>query len=108
MDADDVIAVNEIATGGLWPDIVVYLDIDPNEAHTRTRRRHNEGQQLDRLEREGLVLQLEVRHAFLDLASRNRDSWIIVDGNNPLEDVTAAVTAAVEDKLELTSVGSAR
>jgi dTMP kinase len=79
------------ATGGLCPDVVVVLDVDPEVGAARRA-----GPQ-DRMEREDAGFRAAVRHAYLDLASRY--GWVVIDGTRPVDDVSDAVWAAVEPAL---------
>lgn len=64
LDLQFLFDLNRICTGGLYPDVTLYLDIDPLEAY---RRRQGEIQ--DRLEQEGLGFQTRVRGGYLALAA---------------------------------------
>ena len=64
LDLQLLIDLNRICTGGLYPDLTLYLDIDPLKAY---RRRLHE--QPDRLEQEGLEFQVRVRAGYLKLAA---------------------------------------
>lgn len=87
----DVRLVNDVATGGLRPDLTIWLDLDPARAYGR------DGQGPDRIERRGLEFQRRVRSAYEELAKREPDRWVHlpVDGV-PVGDVQAAVVRAVE------------
>ncbi len=56
----DVESINILATGNLWPDLTIVLDIAPALGLERSGK--------DRIESEGLVLQEKVRGAYLALA----------------------------------------
>jgi dTMP kinase len=86
--------VNRFATGGLLPDLVVLLDLDPAEGLDRRAERR------DRIEVEGLGFHRQVRDAFLELAAGDPDRFAVVDGAAPADQVAAAVLAAVLALLE--------
>ncbi len=88
LGVDEVRRLNEWATHGLVPDVVVVLDA--HEDVVRTRR----GGPGDRLEREGSAFQERVMHAYRELAEAN--GWVLVDAHGSPDDVAAAVWAAVE------------
>lgn len=46
--------ITEFATGGLKPDLTIYLDISPESAYRRLRRRNEFLEEEDRLDAEGL------------------------------------------------------
>jgi len=86
--------VNRFATGGLLPDLVVLLDLDPAEG---LGRRADRG---DRIEVEGLGFHRRVRDAFLELAAGDPGRFAVVDAAATADQVAAGVLAAVLARLE--------
>jgi dTMP kinase len=86
--------VNRFATGGLLPDLVVLLDLDPASG---LRRR---GGQLDRIEAQDLGFHQRVRQAFRDLAAADPERFAVVDAAAPVPEVAARVQAAALALLE--------
>jgi dTMP kinase len=86
--------VNRFATGGLLPDLVVLLDLDPASG---LRRR---GGQLDRIEAQDLGFHQRVRQAFRDLAAADPERFAVVDAVAPVPEVAARVQAAALALLE--------
>jgi dTMP kinase len=74
------------ATGGLWPDLTIILQIPPELAAKRTGRRTP-----DRFEGEGMDLQLRVMVAYAALAERHPDRVKVVDANADVDCVRSAV-----------------
>lgn len=75
------------STGGLVPDLTLYLDVDPKEGLQRSRgveKKEAEGQEWDRLEQEALQFHEKVREGFLLLAEREKRIQVI-DANQSLE-----------------------
>jgi dTMP kinase len=93
---DDVGRVNEWAIGGCWPDLVVLLDVPPEQLARRMRRR-----ELDRFERSGPEFYERVADGFRQLAAGEPERWVVVDGGRPMEAVAAIVRQAVRDRLGL-------
>ena len=88
----EVEQLNELATAGIEPDLVVVLDLSPEAARRRL------GAERDRMEGEGDAFALAVHEAYRDLArSRN---WAIVDADGAPEEVADAVWSVVCDRLE--------
>jgi dTMP kinase len=88
----DPVRVRELsawATDELWPDLVVLLDVAPEAAAARLVR------DLDRFELAGDDFHERVRSGFLDQARSEPDRWVVIDGTLAVEDVAAAVWAAV-------------
>ncbi|PKN82835.1 MAG: dTMP kinase [Chloroflexi bacterium HGW-Chloroflexi-9] len=78
-------AVNEAATGGLQPDLVVLLDLEPEQGFDRT------GKGRDYLERAGIEFHRRVRRGFLEQAADDPDRWLVLDATKPAMQVTHAI-----------------
>ena len=76
------------ATGGLKPDLVVLLDVDPGVGLSRVDSR---GLGHDRLESESRAFHERVRYAFLDLAAADPRRYLVLDAARPAEEISAAV-----------------
>ena len=83
--------LNELATAGLEPDLVVVLDLAPEVARARL------GLSRDRMEGENDAFALAVHEAYRDLA-RSR-GWSIVDASPDVDAVASAIWAVVEEHL---------
>lgn len=92
LGVDAVWRVNDWALDGRWPDVVVFLDIDPSDAAGRLDRA------LDRLEQEGDAFHQRVWAAYRELATDPR-RWVTVPAAGTIESVGEAVWAAVEPRL---------
>ena len=93
LDPADVERTSEWATGGLWPDLTVLLDIDPVVGLTRFSA------PADRLEAEPVAFHQRVREQFLRLSTRAPNRYLVVDAAEPVEKVAALVLAAVDARL---------
>jgi dTMP kinase len=83
------------ATGGLKPDLVVLLDIEPSIGLARIAGRG----QPDRLEGETIAFHERVRYAFLDFANADPKRYLVLDGSRPASQIAAAVRERVESLL---------
>ncbi|MCT2025048.1 dTMP kinase [Dermabacter hominis] len=92
LDPNDVYELSMWATEGLLPHLTFLLDVSPE---TLAQRR--EAASLDRLEREGHEFHEAVRAAFLDLARREPERWIVIDASQSVEDVHAEITQRFAD-----------
>jgi dTMP kinase len=81
------------ASGNLWPDLVVLLDVPREVAVTRSGRRP------DRLEAAGEAFHDRVQRGYRALAAADAARWVVVDGTAPPGHVAAAVWAAVTTRL---------
>ncbi|CAN5198906.1 hypothetical protein BH09ACT10_BH09ACT10_08050 [soil metagenome] len=86
---EELEAVALWATGNLRPHLTVLLDVDPAIGHTRF-----EGQ--DRIEAEPLAFHRRVRHSFLDLALRDPEHYVVLDGRAPIDDIQQSIRERLE------------
>jgi dTMP kinase len=86
---EDVARVNEWATGGLKPDLTIFLELPASDAAER------DGQE-DRFEAEGAGLQERVRLAYEELASAEPERWRRVDAGRSPDAVHADVLKIVQ------------
>jgi dTMP kinase len=86
---DDVIcALHAQATGDLWPDTTLLLDLPADTGLERTTIRHGNE---NRFEGEGLAFHTRLRQGFLALAARDPQRISIIDADAPVEAVAAAI-----------------
>ena len=94
LDPQRVRDISAWATEELWPDLVVLLDVDPSAVATRLVR------ELDRFEQAGGEFHRAVRDGFLAQALAEPERWVVIDGTGTVDEVAAAVWAAVEPVME--------
>ena len=83
--------LNDIATGGLKPDLTFVLDIPVNEFSNRGRRRRH-----DRLENEPARFRRRVRKGYHQLAREGKDT-VILDGRRPAAEIHRAIVARLRE-----------
>lgn len=81
----EVAALSEWATDGLWPDLVILLEVPASVAQART------GGARDRLEAAGAEFHRRVHDGFLRQAIADPDRWAVVDGTGTEDDVADAI-----------------
>lgn len=94
LDIDEVRRLNDWAIGGRWPDLVVLLDADPTVLATRLA-----GRDLDRFEREDAAFHRRVLDGFHAMAAADPERWVVLDAAGAVDEVAAAVLAAVGERL---------
>ncbi len=72
--------LTHIATGGLKPAVTILLDIDVKRG---LRRRQSGGDEMNRLDLEGIAFHQRVRQGYHTLAAQEPARWITVDGDRP-------------------------
>lgn len=99
LSLDDIDALNEIATGGLRPDLTILIDVEPALGISRATQ-HG----ADRLESEDIAFHRAVRDGFLAIATSEPDRVAVVDGNGTPDEVEARVLDAARTLPELARV----
>jgi dTMP kinase len=94
LDLDDLRRINDWAVGGLWPDVVVLIDTPATAVAERLGRR-----ELDRFERAGDEFHRRVLDGYREMAAADPGRWVVVGGDGSIDEVAAAVLAAVTDRL---------
>lgn len=92
LGVDAVARMNEWATGGLEPDLVLVLDVDDETAAGRI------GDPTDRMEAAGVAFHGRVRGAYRELA--DRFGWVLIDGSGPPAEITQRCWPHVETVVE--------
>ena len=93
LDVAELRRLTSWATGGLWPDLSVLLDIPAETTAARQQR------DLDRLEREDAAFHQRVASGYQALAAADRTTWAVVDGLGAAADVAGRVLAVVTERL---------
>jgi dTMP kinase len=93
LDVAELQRLTSWATGGLWPDLTVLLDVPPEVAAAR------QGRQLDRLEREDADFHQRVAAGYHALAAADRARWAVVEGLGEATDVAGRVLTVVTERL---------
>ena len=75
----DVLSLSVWATQGLFPDLVVLLNMDPDKGKDRLAR------DKDRIEEEDLAFHTKVADAFIRIAEDHPERFVVVDADAPPE-----------------------
>lgn len=98
LTAREITAAAEAATGGLWPDITILLDVDTATANRRmTGAPSKKGSKpdptlslfADRMEAKGDAFHARVRQGYLDQAAANPDRYAVIDATGTPDQVWA-------------------
>ncbi len=85
------------ATGGLWPELTLLLDVD---SAAGLERRRSSGGEWNRLDDYALSFHQRVRQGYLDLARSQPERWVVVDAAQPMDAVQQALRQVVLRRLE--------
>jgi dTMP kinase len=98
MDIEELTLLNEIATSGLRPDLVLLLDLDPLKGLKRARGRGDDSS-WTRFEAEALEFHSAVRKGFLTLAAEEAETVAVLNAEQSPEVVLAEALKRVEKQL---------
>jgi len=91
LELEMVLAVTQLATGGLRPDLTVLLDLPAEDGLARRKQ----GGRWNRLDDYDLEFHQRVRQAFLGLAAAEPARWLTVDGRPSVEEVQREIQRVV-------------
>lgn len=96
-DLDFLRSLLNFATGGLWPDLTLYLDVD---AETGLNRRKSGGGEWNRLDDYALAFHRRVRQGYVELAAQQPQRWVTVDAGQPMQVVQQELRRIVTQRLK--------
>lgn len=88
----DVKNINDFGIEGVKPDLTLFFDIDPSVSLNRKMV----GQDIDRLEMEGIAFHKEVYNGYLDLINKYPENVVLIDASKSKEEVFKQVKSEVE------------
>ena len=92
----DIWGFSKFATDGLLPDVVLLLHI-PYEVYAERRQQSLKG--ITRFDRETEDFHRRVAEGYLELAGRDPEKWVVIDGTQAPEEVRQEVRRVLADKL---------
>jgi dTMP kinase len=95
---ENIFFLNQLATDGLTPNLVLLFDVEVDTAMERVIKREEK----TRIEREGVAFYERVRHGYLTMAGKNPQLFSIVDANRSEDLVFERTKQIIMKRLELT------
>lgn len=97
LDLDALQQITLFATGGLVPNLTIYLDLPVQEGLNRKQRASaREGGAWDRLDQETIAFHQRVREGYLTLATAEPERWIIIDACSSVEKIQVEIQRAID------------
>jgi dTMP kinase len=96
IDQRELERVQQLATGGLDPDLTILLDVDPTAGLARAKARSGGA---DRIERETLAFHRRVRDAFVERTRRHRGRYLVLDAELPADQLADMIRTEVLNRL---------
>lgn len=90
MDLKFLETMNNFVTDGLLPDLVVLMDVDPEQGLRR------KGKTRDRFEREGVAFHRRVREGYLKMAAEEPERWLVIDAGLSRKEIRQRIWQRVE------------
>lgn len=102
LDLAELRTLNQLATGGLQPDLTLWLDIAPAAGRERILdREHRLGNDgLDRLEAESLGFHARIRAGYAALAAAEPQRWLRLEAEWPQEQIFARIQQQIAPLLK--------
>ena len=93
-DLAELKRLNNWAIGGLWPELVIYIEVPTELLLERLKKR-----ELDRFEREDGEFFRRVADGFSQMAAADPKRWLVIDGTPAKDDLEKIISAAVNERL---------
>lgn len=100
LDLNALRAIVEFATGGLRPDVTLYLDISPEEGIQRRLSALDKGGEWTRLDAMGEAFHKRVRDGYHQLIAAEPGRWVKINAAQPVDKVQADILMALEGRLQ--------
>lgn len=94
---DDILVINQFAIDNLFPDLTLYLDVDPELGLKRIME--NERREVNRLDLESMSFHQKVREGYLEVLNRFPQRIVKINANENLENVFEQVKTALDQFL---------
>jgi len=101
LPAGIVETLNAFAVGQARPDVTVILEVDVETARARMLRRVRPVAVADRMEQEPIEFYERVCQGYRDLAGREPDRFIVIDGAQTIEAIETQIWSALKTRLPL-------
>ena len=88
LEPGEVARISRWATESLFPTLTIIIDLPPHIGLARLKSK-------DRLESQPIDFHERVRQEFLQLAALDPERYVIIDGNQPIEDTHATIISRV-------------
>lgn len=98
LDLDTLFRITQFATGGLIPDLTLFLDVDIRNG---LERRSSGGGEMNRMDLQAIAFYEKVRDGYLQLASKESERWKIIDANRSVNLIQKGVREVVLERLDL-------
>jgi dTMP kinase len=97
LDLETLRTITTFATGGLQPQLSIFLDVN---VQAGLERRTVGGDELNRMDLQAMAFYDRVRQGYLSMAAENPTRWRIVDANRSVDAIQEDLRRLVEERLK--------
>lgn len=98
LSSEQILDMSRLATGDVWPVRTYLLDMSVEQSHRRVTQVR--GEHPDRLEEESASFHERTRQAFLKLAQKNPERYLVIDATQSIEQIQAQLRDDVRKLVE--------
>ena len=100
LDLMELGAITQFATGGLQPDLIIYLDLPIEDGLGRKLRDRKQGKgEWNRMDQLKADFYRRVRQGYLLMAQEDPARWLIIDASLDIDTIHATILDSVERRL---------
>lgn len=96
LGVESILEINRFAIDDTWPDLTLYLDLEPEIGLQRIQKR--ESDKNDRLDFDQLDFHQKVRKAYLEIAEQS-DRFAVIDASQGPEEIKQAALSIIEAEI---------
>jgi dTMP kinase len=97
LDLEMVRCITQFATGGLIPDLTIYLDLPVEVGIQRKEAAHAaQAGEWNRLDQQTLDFHRRVRQGYLEMAQAEPERWLAIDATQSVTETQAAIRTRLE------------
>lgn len=100
LDLPTLRTILAFATGGLQPDLTIYLDISAEDGLQRRQRAAEDGAEWNRMDAQSLAFHQRVREGYQALIAAAPARWVCIDAVGNRDAIQAQIRAHVAARLE--------
>ncbi len=94
---EKVYKINDYAISGFYPDLTIYIDVDPRIGLGRIKSNHRD---MNRLDLEKIAFHDKVRNGYLEVSKMFPDRIKVIDGNDTIENIYQKIKEIVFESIK--------
>ena len=88
--------ITQFASGGLQPDLTLFLDVD---VEAGLARRQQGGDEMNRLDREAVAFHQKVRAGYFQLIAADAARWVMINAERPVAVIQSEIREIVRGRI---------